>query len=413
MNGNPTHIPPNMSGGPPRRSGSSPAVGIVPTITSSLRNVILYNQNALSHAIAQMEAIGDIQNELVSARSAHAQVSKELHICMERNTAQSRQLLQAQDELTVVTRNLHGAREQLGLLESRLASVDGKALAGSGAQQDKASSSTGMATSAAIAAQHSDTPTTKADVLPQASLRVRAIERRFATVLGLPDQVSTMTTDRLLETLTGPNARTTSDERTNQIFAYFKALRDEFDTVVNAAQSYTSRNAMLEATITTIKGLDIGVAPTVAKPIVTDVRTMADKNTALKDSLVDGEIEMDVERTEAARVARKSSSTTPLAQPQPTVPPPIQPPEASRPTAAGSSTPTQITFFPQHTNSPQRKRQRTSTSGGTPEPLPRDDKLHVYIRLVSATYKVRPAGGASGGEGASTGQKELVCKLCE
>ncbi|KAH7344619.1 hypothetical protein B0J17DRAFT_8872 [Rhizoctonia solani] len=190
-------------------------------------------------------------------------------------------------------------------------------------------------------------------------------------------------------------------------------------SVLNAAQSYVSRNAMLEATNTTIRDLHITAAPIVARPTVADVRTVVDKNPPLQDSPAD-EVEMDVERTEAARVARQSSrqnsSATPSAQPQPVAPPQqrppsIQPPDASQPTGATSSTPTQPAFFAQETGSPQRKRQRTLTSGSTPEPLPRDDILHLYIRLVTATYKVRPMGAAPDGEKA--GQKQLVCKLCE
>ncbi|EUC65332.1 hypothetical protein RSOL_444970 [Rhizoctonia solani AG-3 Rhs1AP] len=235
MNGIPTHMPPNMSG-PPRRSGNSPAGGLVPTITSSLRGVIMYNQTALTQAISQIEAIGDIQNELVNARSAHAQVSKDLQICMERHAAQSRLLLKTQDELRVTTQNLHGAREQLGLLESRLASVDGKEQVGQGVQQNKASNYfvySDMATSAAIAAQHSDNPIAKVDVLPQSSSRVRALERRLAVVLGMSDQDLTMASDRLVETPTGPNARATPGEvdgqQRTQVLACFKALRSEFD----------------------------------------------------------------------------------------------------------------------------------------------------------------------------------------
>ncbi|CAE6526650.1 unnamed protein product [Rhizoctonia solani] len=399
--------------GPPRRSGNSPAGGLVPTITSSLRGVIMYNQTALTQAISQIEAIGDIQNELVNARSAHAQVSKDLQICMERHAAQSRLLLKTQDELRVTTQNLHGAREQLGLLESRLASVDGKEQVGQGVQQNKASNYfvySDMATSAAIAAQHSDNPIAKVDVLPQSSSRVRALERRLAVVLGMSDQDLTMASDRLVETPTGPNARATPGE----VLACFKALRSEFDAVVNAAQSYTSRNAMLEATLTTIKSLHISAAPTVAQPAPVDVRTTVDRKSPLRGSPVDGDIEMDVERTEAARAARQNSSATPSAQPQPTVrPTSIQPPDASRLVGAASSTPTQPTFFAQQTDSPQRKRQRTLTSGGTPEPLPRDNILHVYIRLVSATYKVQLAGSATDGNNIPAGQKQVICKLCE
>ncbi|CAE7225468.1 unnamed protein product [Rhizoctonia solani] len=441
MNGNPAHMPLNMSG-LQRRSGSSPSMGLIPTITSSLQNVLVYNQTALNQAILQIEAIGDIQRELVNARSAHAQAASDLQICAERNLVQNRQLLQTQEELRAVTQNLHGAREQLGLLESRLASVDGKALAGQGAQQSKASKyfapalesalnsanqqvveltkKLQMATSAAIAAQHSDNPVAEIDVLPQSLSRVRALERRLVTVLGLSEQDSTMDMDQILETLKGPKASVTPDEvsgqQNMQVFAYFKALRNEFDAVLNAAQSYTSRNAMLEATITTIKDLHISATPIVAQPTAANTRIAIDKSTPLRDSPLDGEIEMDIERTEAARVARHSSSATPAAQSQPTAPPQqrppsIQPPDTSKSAGVASSTPTQFTFSAQQTDSPQRKRQRTLTSEGTPEPLPRDDILHVYIRLVSATYKVQPVG-ASDDENTPSG-KQLTCKLCE
>ncbi|CAE6521873.1 unnamed protein product [Rhizoctonia solani] len=429
MNGNPTHMPPNMSG-PPRRSGSSPSAGLVPTITSSLRSVMMYNHNALTQAISQMEAVGDIQNELVNARSAHAQASKDLHIWMERNAAQNRQLQQTQAELRATTQSLHGAREQLGLLESRLAAVDGKSTFGQGTQPAKVQALESalyaanqqilgltrklqMATSAAIAAQHSGNPVTEVDVLSQSSSRVQALERRLALILGLSDQDLAMATDRLVETLTGPNSSTTPTE----VFAHFKALRGEFDAVLDAARSYTSRNAMLEATVTTIRDLHIGAAPTVTQPTTTGVHSTVDKEPSLQDSPAEGDVEMDVERTEAARVARQNSSATPSAQPQAATPsqrpPSIQPPDASRPVGVASSTPTQPTFFAQGVDSPQRKRQRTLTNSSTPEPLPRDDILHVYVRLVNATYKLQPVEGASNGENTLVGQKQLVCKLCE
>ncbi|KAG8690996.1 hypothetical protein FRC11_007570 [Ceratobasidium sp. 423] len=422
--------------GPPRRSGNSPSAGLVPTVTASLRSVMMYNHNALSQAISQMEAIGDIQNELVNARSAHAQASKDLHNCMELNNAQSRQLQQTQADLRAVTQNLHGAREQLSLLESRLAAVDGKSPFGQGTQPAKASNyfvqalesalnaanqqiieltrKLQMATSAAIAAQHSDNPVAEMDVLSHSPSRVQVLERRLAVILGLSDQDLAVATTQLVETLTGPNASVTPAE----VFAHFKALRNEFDAVLSAAQSYTSRNALLEATVTTIRDLHISAAPTVTHPTITGVRPTPDKKPSPQDSPVEGEIEMDVERTEAARVARQNSSATPSAQPQAVAPPQqrppsIQPPDASRPVGVASSTPIQPTFFAQGVDSPQRKRQRTLTSGGTPEPLPRDDILHVYIRLVNTTYRIQPVEGTSNSENTPAGQKQLVCKLCE
>ncbi|CAE6449590.1 unnamed protein product [Rhizoctonia solani] len=427
MNGNPAHMP----SGPPRRTGSTPSVGLIPNITSSLRGVMMYNNNALNQAISQIEAIGDIQSELVNARSAHAQASKDLQICIERNATQTRQLQKAQDDLRAVTQNLHGAREQLSLLESRLAVVDRKSSSGQGPQHAKVqrlesalnvanqqivelTKKLQMATSAAIAAQHSDNPVTEVDVLAQSSSRVQVLERRLATILGLSEQDLVMVVDRL-ETLAGPNASIILGE----IFAHFKALRGEFDAILNAAQSYISRNAMLEATNTTIRDLHITAAPVVARPTIADARTEVDRNPPPRDSPVD-EIEMDVERTEAARVARQSSrqnsSTTPSAQAQPGPPSQqrpssIQPSDASQSAGVTSSTPTQPAFLAQETGSPQRKRQRTLTSGNTPEPLPRDDILHLYIRLVTATYKIRPIGAAPDGEKA--GQNQLVCKLCE
>ncbi|KAH7344620.1 hypothetical protein B0J17DRAFT_636178 [Rhizoctonia solani] len=221
MNGNPAHMPPNMSG-PPRRIGSSPAAGLVPNIASSLRSVMMYNNNALSQAISQIEAIGDIQSELVNARSAHAQASKDLQVWIERNTTQNHQLQKAQDDLRAVTQKLHGAREQLSLLESRLATLDGKSSSGQGPQHVKVQTLESalnaanqqiveltkklqMATSAAIAAQHSDNPVAETDVLAQSSSRVQTLERRLVMILGLSEQDLTTVTDRL-EALAGPNA---------------------------------------------------------------------------------------------------------------------------------------------------------------------------------------------------------------
>ncbi|CAE6423694.1 unnamed protein product [Rhizoctonia solani] len=411
--------------GPPRRSGSSPSAGLVPAIASSLRNVMMYNHTTLTQAISQIEAIGDIQNELVNARSAHAQLSNDLQMTIERSNTQSLLLKQTQDELRAANQKLHGAREQLRLVESRLVAADARSSSGQAPQSSKvqalesALSSANqqineltrrlqMATSAAIASQHSDSPITETEVLNRSSARVQALERRLAVIFGLSDQDLAALTSQLVETLTGPNTNAVSGE----IFAYFKAMRGEFDAVCNATRTSTARNAMLEATLTTIRDLRIGTPLTAPRSIITEVRPTVGDNLT-QASPVDGEIEMDVERTEAARVARQGSSVTPTAQPQP-VGPQQQRPSSIQPSEIPQQvgTPTQPTSFAQQQDSPQRKRQRTLTSGSM-EPLPRDHILHAHVSLVANTYRIEAARSASNSGDSATGQKQLVCKLCE
>ncbi|CCO27338.1 hypothetical protein BN14_01376 [Rhizoctonia solani AG-1 IB] len=169
---------------------------------------------------------------------------------------------------------------------------------------------------------------------------------------------------------------------------------------------------MLEATLTTIRDLRIGTPLTAPRSIITEVRPTVGDNLT-QASPVDGEIEMDVERTEAARVARQGSSVTPTAQPQP-VGPQQQRPSSIQPSEIPQQvgTPTQPTSFAQQQDSPQRKRQRTLTSGSM-EPLPRDHILHAHVSLVANTYRIEAARSASNSGDSATGQKQLVCKLCE
>lgn len=128
MNGNPQRLPQNAASPLNRGSNAlppgSPTASLIPTITSSLRNILINNNNALSQAISQLEVAGDIQGELVAARAAHAQVSRDLRVAMDQNMNQGLQLQQSQTDLAAVNQKLHGAREQLKLLEARIASGD-------------------------------------------------------------------------------------------------------------------------------------------------------------------------------------------------------------------------------------------------------------------------------------------------
>lgn len=110
----------------------------------------------------------------------------------------------------------------------------------------------------------------------------------------------------------------------------------------------------------------------------------------------DGEVQMDIERTEAARVSRQ------ITQP----PTPTQPTHPVQTVSVPSvpTTPSQSAF--PLTDVPQRKRQRTSTEASTPEPLPRDDMLHAFVRIVNTTYELKP-------NETNEGHKQLVCKWCE
>lgn len=128
-----------MNGNPPRQNVTSPlnhaanvlppgspTAALLPNVAASLRSALMHNHNVLSQAISQLEAAGDIQNELVVARAAHAQASKDLRVALDQKAAQGLQLQQTQNNLTLVTQKLHGAREQLKLMENRLANVDGQ-----------------------------------------------------------------------------------------------------------------------------------------------------------------------------------------------------------------------------------------------------------------------------------------------
>jgi chromosome segregation ATPase len=133
MNGNPQRLPQNAASPPNRNAATAlppgSPTGLLPNVTASLRGILLHNHNALTQAISQLEAAGDIQNELVTARAAHAQISRDLITALDQNVNQGLQLQQAQNDLTLVTQKLQGAREQLKLLESKLASADGQASA--------------------------------------------------------------------------------------------------------------------------------------------------------------------------------------------------------------------------------------------------------------------------------------------
>lgn len=52
-------------------------------------------------------------------------------------------------------------------------------------------------------------------------------------------------------------------------------------------------------------------------------------------------------------------------------------------------------------------------TAASPEPLPRDDMLHAFVRLVNTTYEIKSTEGAQNEEGLQGGQKRLVCKMCE
>jgi hypothetical protein len=110
----------------------------------------------------------------------------------------------------------------------------------------------------------------------------------------------------------------------------------------------------------------------------------------------DGDIAMDIERTEAARAARQNTEPPTPTQP---IDPTQTPPVSSVPIVQPQAT------VPQ-TDAPQRKRQRTSTEASTPDPLPRDDMLHPFVRIVNTTYQLKA-------DGVHEGQRQIVCKWCE
>lgn len=432
MNGNPQRLPPNVAS-PLNRSSNplppgSPTAGLIPTIASSLRNVLINNNNALNQAISQLEVVGDIQNELVAARAAHAQVSRDLRVAMDQNMSQGFQLQQSRNDMNIVTQKLHGAREQLRLLEARIASGDLQ-MAGRHASQDtrareqfealnsafnsanqqiiELTKKLQMATSAATVAQTSENVLPAVDTLATSSTRVHDLEKRLAVLLKLSDEDFNADANQPIPAV-GPNTNGEMGRAEKlRILAHFKNLRSEFDSVRNSAQAYASRNAALEATLTTIRALHIEAAPLVTHPLVSHSPELIAP--AVQQLPNDGDVEMDIERTEAARTSRQV--TQPPTPSQPTHQ--IQLPTGPMAPPSAPATPSQPTFFAQ-SDIPQRKRQRTLTEASTPEPLPRDDILNAFIRIVQTMYEIGSGEDTPSGEaGAQTKSKRLVCKLCK
>jgi hypothetical protein len=109
------------------RSPGSPNAGLIPNVTATLRSIQSQNNNALAHVISQLEAANDIQNELVNARAAHAQVSMDLRMAVDQNITQGMQLQQSKNELASVNVMLHAAREQMLFMERKIENAGAEA----------------------------------------------------------------------------------------------------------------------------------------------------------------------------------------------------------------------------------------------------------------------------------------------
>ncbi|QRW05199.1 hypothetical protein RhiLY_04198 [Ceratobasidium sp. AG-Ba] len=423
-NGRPSHQPP-LTGHP----------GIISNVTAALRILQTHNAGVLNQAISQLEAVHDIQNELVSARAAYSQVSSDLRKAVDQNLSQAAELLKSRDELHSQNVKLHAAREQLFVLEKQLESTGSQVaaherqLAAVRAEKDKqiegltaalqvantriaslgrklqsvAAAVETVETSESVALSGKaigTSPFSLRDLdewlsssskrLDEATAKAQQMAASLAEPVGIAScnvtEVPTGEPSALSEEskegiarLVKTSFQTSKDEK-QQIFSHLKSLRAEYSNILDVAQTSVSRNLVLERAFKIIQDLNVKITASVhGTPAEVDV-----------------EIKMDRERTEAGKVIRQANNRTPSIK-SATTSPLISSCTSYPPTPSQS-------VFSFGSASPQRKRQRTSTDSATPEPLPRDDELYAFVRLIHTAYEIRsPQQGA----------KQLVCKACD
>ncbi|KAG9124337.1 hypothetical protein FRC07_011996 [Ceratobasidium sp. 392] len=434
----------------PSPSGSS-NMGLIPNVAATLRSLQVQNANALNHAIAQLDTASEIQNELVSARAAYAQVSSDLRKAVDQNLLQANQLQQSKDELHSMNVMLHGAREQMFLLERKLENIGVEAAArerqrtaARDAEKDSQIESLSSAlqvantrisdlnnklqlVTSALAVVRTTQPAGLNNKTIETSISsLRNLDKQL-TSLGNSDQDLSTRTDELAASLLEPATTTSSipsehsgspinqlhnlplelkEEITQMVKTHFQANtkeKQQVDTsnkkllciltsvlpILNVAQASATRNLALEAAFKTISVLEIQPTPPVLDP----------------PAKAESDVTMDEERTQVAEASRRTSM-----QPTPTVSDVQSPYILSNVTQP--PTPSQP-VFPLGSVSPRRKRQRTSIEPNIPEPLPRDDELHGLVKLVNITYVIRDGqSGAESGEHPQSGSKQLVCKGC-
>ncbi|KAG8683467.1 hypothetical protein FRC08_014264 [Ceratobasidium sp. 394] len=428
----------------PTSSGNT-SMGLIPGVAATLRSLQAQNFSALSQAIAQLDSASEIQNELVSARAAYAQVSSDLRKAVDQNLVQANQLQQSKDELNSVNVMLHGAREQLFLLERKLENIGVEAAARERQRtaardaekegQIEALSSALQVANARITNLNNKLQSVTTAVGPiraaePASLTKETFEASSSSLQKFDQWLSSYSEDlgqavgTKVGGMTSPPLEATSmassvsldniNSSTNQlhnlppelgeeitqlvntcfqahkdekqkILSQLRSLRADFGNILNVARASASRSTALEATFKTILALELQPASLVPNPLAG----------------MEGDVEMDEERTQAARAARQASMPTISDAQSPYILSAVTQP----------STPSQP-MFPLGSVSPQRKRQRTSTGASTPEQLPRDHELHALVRLVNTAYDIR--GGQNGTDGGDPQpvQRQLVCRAC-
>ncbi|KAG9101168.1 hypothetical protein FRC06_003304 [Ceratobasidium sp. 370] len=441
------------NGGLVPNSPSNTGMGVIPSVAATLRSLQTQNVSALNHAIAQLDTASEIQNELVSARAAYAQVSSDLRKAVDQNLVQATQLQQSKEELHSVNVMLHGAREQLFLLERKLENIGVEAAARErqrtaardaekDGQIEALSSSLQVANAkitdlnnklqsviaavGALRAAEPASPTNEAFEASSSSLH--NFDQWLASYSeDLGQDIGTKAdgmTSSLLESTNPTSSVPLSDvssstnqlhnlspesrEEINQlvkswfqahkeekqqvlpstqILSRLKSLRADFGNTLDIARASASRSSALEATLKAVSALEIQPASLVPNPVPG----------------TESEVEMDEERTQAARAARQASMPTISDAQSPYILSTVtQPSTPSRPAFALGSV------------SPQRKRQRTSTRPSTPEQLPRDHELHALVRLVNTAYDIRGGqSGAGNGGDPQRAPRQLVCKACQ
>ncbi|KAG8748525.1 hypothetical protein FRC10_003659 [Ceratobasidium sp. 414] len=436
------------NGGIVPNSPGNTGMGLVPSVAATLRSLQAQNVSALNHAIAQLETASEIQNELVSARAAYAQVSSDLRKAVDQNLVQANQLQQSKEELHSVNVMLHGAREQMFLMERKLENIGVEAAARErqrtatrDAEKDsqiEALSSALQVANARITSlnnklQSVTTAVGATRAVEPASLTNETFEASSSSLHNLDlwlssysrdlgQDVSTKAdemTSSLLESTNATSSVPSNDtgsstsqlhnlppesreeitqllksyfqahkDEKQQILSQLKSLRADFENTLNVAQASASRSLALEATFKNVSALELQPASLVLNPVTG----------------TEGDVEMDEERTQAARAARQASIPIP-----PTVSDAQSPYILS--TVTQPSTPSQPVFALSSV-SPQRKRQRTSTGLSTPEQLPRDHELHALVRLVNTAYDIRGGQAGTDGEDPQHAPRQLVCRAC-
>ncbi|KAG8686754.1 hypothetical protein FRC09_013941, partial [Ceratobasidium sp. 395] len=337
------------NGGLAPSSSGGTSMGLIPNVAATLRSLQAQNVNALNHAIAQLDTASEIQNELVSARAAYARVSSDLRKAVDQNLLQTNQLQQSKDELHSVNVMLHGAREQMFLLERKLENIGVEAAArerqrtaARDAEKDRQievlssalqSANTRIAdldnklqlvASALSFIQTAEPAGLTNKTLEASKSTLQDVDRWLSSsedsgqnegakteeltallleptnaASSIPSAINSPTSQlhnlssevkEEIVQLVKTSFQTNKDEK-QQMLSQLKKLRAEFDNVLDVAQASTSRSLALETALKSITVLENQPAPSVSNPLTG----------------IESDVVMDVERTQAAQAARQAT----------------------------------------------------------------------------------------------------------